>query len=61
MNRLLPGSLFGQTLLVLVAGLIVSHLVGSWIYSSDRAQAVRAQGTALAAAGVTVDIHWPTD
>ena len=44
MNRLLPKSLFGQTLLVLVAGLIVSLLVGSWIYTLDREQAVRAVG-----------------
>ena len=38
MIRLLPKSLFGQTLLVLVAGLIVSLLVGSWIYTLDREQ-----------------------
>ena len=44
MSRLLPQSLFGQTLLILLAGLIVSHLVGSWIYTSDREQAVRAVG-----------------
>jgi signal transduction histidine kinase len=44
MNRLLPKSLFGQTLLVLVVGLIVSLLVGSWIYTLDREQAVRAVG-----------------
>ena len=49
MNRLLPKSLFGQTLLVLVAGLIVSHLVGSWIYTADRGQAVRAVGGFAAA------------
>lgn len=39
-----PRSLFGQTLLVLLAGLIASHLVGSWIYSADRGQVVRAVG-----------------
>jgi signal transduction histidine kinase len=44
MRRLLPKSLFGQTLLILLAGLIVSHLVGSWIYTTDREQAVRAVG-----------------
>ena len=44
MSRLLPQSLFGQTLLVLLAGLLISHLVGSLIYSSDREQVVRAVG-----------------
>jgi signal transduction histidine kinase len=49
MSRFLPKSLFGQTLLILLAGLIVSHLVGSWIYTSDREQAVRAVGGFAAA------------
>jgi signal transduction histidine kinase len=53
MNRLLPKSLFGQTLLVLVAGLIVSLLVGSWIYTLDRQQAVRAVGGFSAAQRIT--------
>lgn len=53
MNRLLPKSLFGQTLLVLVAGLIVSLLAGSWIYSLDRDQAVRAVGGFTAAQRIT--------
>jgi signal transduction histidine kinase len=44
MNRLVPKSLFGQTLLILLAGLVVSHAVGSWIYTADREQAVRAVG-----------------
>ena len=44
MSRFLPRSLFGQTLLILLAGLIVSHTVGSWIYTADREQAVRAVG-----------------
>jgi signal transduction histidine kinase len=44
MTRFLPQSLFGQTLLVLLAGLLVSHAVGSWIYTADREQAVRAVG-----------------
>jgi signal transduction histidine kinase len=44
MTRLFPKSLFGQTLLILLAGLIVSHGVGSWIYTTDREQAVRAVG-----------------
>ena len=44
MSRFLPQSLFGQTLLILLAGLIVSHSVGSWIYTADREQAVRAVG-----------------
>ena len=53
MNRLLPKSLFGQTLLVLVAGLIVSLLVGAWIYTLDREQAVRAVGGFGAAQRIT--------
>ncbi len=44
MTRLLPKSLFGQTLLILLAGLLISHAVGSWIYTADREQAVRAVG-----------------
>ena len=49
MTKLLPKSLFGQTLLVLVAGLVVSLIAGSWIYSLDREQAVRAVGGLSAA------------
>jgi signal transduction histidine kinase len=49
MTRLLPKSLFGQTLLILLAGLIVSHAIGSWIYTADREQAVRAVGGFAAA------------
>jgi signal transduction histidine kinase len=49
MSRFLPRSLFGQTLLILLAGLIVSHAVGSWIYTTDREQAVRAVGGFAAA------------
>ena len=44
MNRFFPQSLFGQTLIILLAGLIVSHAIGSWIYTADREQAVRAVG-----------------
>lgn len=44
MTRILPRSLFGQTLLILLLGLVVSHLIGGWIYTSDREQAVRAVG-----------------
>jgi signal transduction histidine kinase len=44
MNRFFPQSLFGQTLVILLAGLIVSHAIGSWIYTADREQAVRAVG-----------------
>jgi signal transduction histidine kinase len=44
MKRLLPDSLIGQLVLVLVAGLIVSHAVGWWIYAIDREAAVREVG-----------------
>jgi signal transduction histidine kinase len=43
-DSLLPKSLFGQTMLLLLAGLIVSHAIGSFIYSLDRESAVRAVG-----------------
>jgi signal transduction histidine kinase len=49
MSRFLPKSLFGQTLLILLAGLVVSHAVGSWLYTADREQAVRAIGGFAAA------------
>jgi signal transduction histidine kinase len=49
MIRLLPRSLFGQTVLILLVGLVVSHLVGAWIYAGDREQAVRAVGGLAAA------------
>ncbi len=44
MRRLLPQSLFGQTLLILLGGLAISHLLGAWIYTTDREDAVRAVG-----------------
>lgn len=44
MTRWLPRSLFGQMLVILLAGLLASHLVGTLIYATDRAQAVRAIG-----------------
>ena len=44
MTRLLPRTLVGQMIIILLAGLIVSHLVASWIYATDREQAVRAIG-----------------
>jgi signal transduction histidine kinase len=44
MTRFLPRSLFGQTLLLLLAGLVVSHAIGSFIYSLDREAAVRNVG-----------------
>jgi signal transduction histidine kinase len=53
MKRILPNSLFGQTLLVLVAGLMVSLAAGSWFYSVDRGEAVRAVGGYAAAQRIT--------
>jgi signal transduction histidine kinase len=40
--RLLPRTLVGQMILILLGGLVISHLVASWIYTADRQQAVRA-------------------
>lgn len=53
MSRLLPKSLFGQTLLILLAGLVVSQAAGWWIYTADREQAVRAIGGLAAAQRIT--------
>lgn len=44
MTRFLPTSLFGQTITVMLAGLILSQAVGAWLYSADREEAVRAIG-----------------
>jgi signal transduction histidine kinase len=44
MNRILPRTLFGQTLAILLAGLVLSQLVGAWIYLGARREAVRAVG-----------------
>ena len=53
MRRLLPQGMFGQTLLVLLAGLFASHLIGTWIYSADRGQIVRAVGGMAIAQRIT--------
>ena len=45
----MPKSLFGQTLLILLVGLVISHAVGAWIYAGAREQAVRAIGGFAAA------------
>jgi signal transduction histidine kinase len=42
MSRFFPKSLFGQTLLILLVGLVISHAVGAWIYAGARERAVRA-------------------
>jgi signal transduction histidine kinase len=42
MTRIFPKSLFGQTLLILLVGLVVSHAIGAWIYAGAREKAVRA-------------------
>ena len=44
MTRLLPRTLFGQMIVILLGGLLVSHVIGTWIYASDRAAAVRSVG-----------------
>jgi signal transduction histidine kinase len=49
MTRFLPKGLFGQTLLILLVGLVISHLIGAWIYAGAREQAVRAIGGFAAA------------
>ncbi len=49
MKRLWPNTLIGQMILILLAGLVASHLVVGWIYSADRVRAVRAIGGYAAA------------
>ena len=44
MRRILPDSLFGRTMAVLLGGLIVSHLAGFLIYYGHREEATRAVG-----------------
>jgi signal transduction histidine kinase len=48
-KNFLPKSLFGQTLLILLFGLVISHAIGAWIYAGAREQAVRAIGGFTAA------------
>jgi len=55
MKRLLPQTLFGQTLLVLLAGIGLALAAGAWIYSSARQEAVRAVG-ALAVAERIINV-----
>lgn len=38
MNALMPRSLVGQTILVLLVGLTVSHLLAMWLYANDRVE-----------------------
>lgn len=44
MRRFLPKSLAGQTVLVLLVGLLVSHLLSMAIYNSDRAEVLMVAG-----------------
>jgi signal transduction histidine kinase len=61
MTRFLPKSLFGQTLLILLFGLVISHAVGAWIYAGAREQAVRAIGGFAAAQRVANISHLVED
>lgn len=55
MTRLLPRTLFAQTLLLLLGGIGLALAAGAWIYASARQEAVRAVG-ALAAAERIVNV-----
>ncbi|MDX2201465.1 MAG: ATP-binding protein [Hyphomicrobiaceae bacterium] len=55
MRRLLPQTLFGQTLLVLLSGIGLALAAGAWIYASARQEAVRAVG-ALAVAERVINV-----
>jgi signal transduction histidine kinase len=45
MRRFLPKSLFGQTLLIMLAGLVVSQLIAAFIFAGASEQAVRTVST----------------
>lgn len=49
MKRLLPKTLFGQTVLILLLGIGLTLLAGNWIYSTARQEAVRAVGAMASA------------
>ena len=49
MSRFRPNTLISQMILILLAGLVASHLIAAWIYTSDRTKAVRAIGGYAAA------------
>jgi signal transduction histidine kinase len=55
MKRLFPQTLFGQTVLVLLAGIGLALLAGIWIWASDRREAVRTVG-ALAVAERIINV-----
>lgn len=55
MRRLLPKTLFGQTLLVLLGGIGLALAAGAWINASARQEAVRAVG-ALAVADRIINV-----
>jgi len=42
--RFLPRTIFGRTLLVLLLGLTVSHLIGLALYAGERREALTAAG-----------------
>ena len=49
MRRFWPKTLISQMILILLAGLVVSHLAAGWIYTSDRTRVARAIGGYAAA------------
>ena len=49
MRRFWPKTLISQMILILLAGLVVSHMVAGWIYTSDRTRVARAIGGYAAA------------
>lgn len=54
MRRLLPDSIAGRTLLVLLVGLTLSHLASTAILSSDRHEAIATTGDSLSSDRVAV-------
>jgi signal transduction histidine kinase len=53
MTRFLPKSLFGQTLLIMLAGLVLSQLIAAFIFAGAREQAVRTVSSLALAQRVT--------
>ena len=53
MRRVLPTSLFGQTLLIMLAGLLLSQFIAAFIFAGAREQAVRTVSSLALAQRVT--------
>ena len=58
MKRLIPQSLFGRTIAVLIVGLIVTHFASSAIHYSDRGTALTMVGGGVVAERIVTMVPW---